>query len=475
MNDAAELATWIDAQARLSSAAMLRAISATQLVMERPGFAQRIVPVPGSVLASPVRAHYDPDPDYFFHWFRDSAIVIDALRVAFEQEFVGRAGAFARLEEFIDFSLKLRSLSGQALLRENAWRERVQPEFRQFLRPDAELAALHGAAVAADARVNADGTLDISRWGRPQTDGPAACCLTLMRWLHQAPALPATVQRSAAQLLEADLAFTHSSALSASVDIWEEESGQHYYTLLLHAEALSHGGAWLAARGLNERAAQCFDTAHSLEQPLEGLWDSASGYYRSRMDVAGGDRRKELDMAVILAILHAARAGGPHSVEDPKAQATLAALEEFFAGQYPINRARPVSHGIAMGRYPGDRYYSGGAYYFSTLAAAEFYFRLAAALARGASLAASTHNAHFRARLGGGHEPPPKGWSQQAFERGDSLMRTVRTYTPPSGELSEQFDGTSGAQTSAKELSWSYAAFITAAAARKLADRAIRG
>ena len=30
-------------------------------------------------------AAYDPDPDYFFHWHRDSAIVIDALRVAFAE------------------------------------------------------------------------------------------------------------------------------------------------------------------------------------------------------------------------------------------------------------------------------------------------------------------------------------------------------------------------------------------------------
>jgi glucoamylase len=470
-----ELALWIDAQARRSSTAVLRAISAAQLVMERPGLGQRIVPAPGSVLASPVRAHYDPDPDYFFHWFRDAAVVIDALRVAFEQQYIASETAFARLHEFVDFSLKIRSLTGQALLRESAWRERVQPQFRQFLRPEAELAGLHGDAVMADARVNANGTLDITRWGRPQTDGPAASCLALMRWLGHAPALPETLNRNAAMLLEAELAFTLSSAHSPSVDIWEEENGQHYYTLLLHAQALSQGSSWLAARGLNQPAAQCSAAAHSLELPLQGLWDASSGYYRSRMDVAGGDRRKELDMAVILAMLHAARSGGPHSVEDPKAQATLTALEALFEGEYAINRTRPQRHGIAMGRYPGDHYYSGGAYYFSTLAAAEFYFRLAAALASGAPLADSAPNARFRERLGGNSGTSNQGWDRQAFERGDSIMRTVRAYTPPNGELSEQFDGTSGAQTSAKQLSWSYAAFITAAASRQQADRAIRG
>ena len=76
---------WTEREAQFAARAMLRAISATTIVKERPGFGQRIIPHLGSVLASPVPASYDPDPDYFFHWFRDSALVMDALRVAYEQ------------------------------------------------------------------------------------------------------------------------------------------------------------------------------------------------------------------------------------------------------------------------------------------------------------------------------------------------------------------------------------------------------
>jgi len=54
-------------------------------------------------------------------------------------------------------------------------------------------------------------------------------------------------------------------------------------------------------------------------------------------------------------------------------------------------------------------------------------------------------------------------------------MRTVRAFTPETGELSEQFDRSTGAQTSAKQLSWSYAAFITAAASRAEALHPTRG
>jgi glucoamylase len=58
-------------------------------------------------------------------------------------------------------------------------------------------------------------------------------------------------------------------------------------------------------------------------------------------------------------------------------QATLSRLEALFDAEYEINRNRPAGRGIALGRYKGDVYYSGGAYYFSTLAAAEFCFRAA--------------------------------------------------------------------------------------------------
>src|SRR5450432_1433529 len=80
----ASLAEWMDRQYLLSAAAMLESISAAHLVKQRIAFGQTIRPAVGSVLASPSLAAYDPDPDYFFHWLRDSAIVIDAARILIE-------------------------------------------------------------------------------------------------------------------------------------------------------------------------------------------------------------------------------------------------------------------------------------------------------------------------------------------------------------------------------------------------------
>jgi glucoamylase len=56
--------------------------------------------------------------------------------------------------------------------------------------------------------------------------------------------------------------------------------------------------------------------------------------------------------------------------------------------------------------------------------------------------------------------------------RGDAYLATVRAYTPASGDLSEQFDQRTGAQTSAKQLAWSHAAFISCVSARRIAAAA---
>src|ERR1700693_6518131 len=94
---------WLDQQYRRAGSAMLRSISPVDIVKTRPGFAQTVRPQRGSIVASPVLGGYDPDPDYFFHWFRDSAVVIDALRILYGDGSVG-AAAREHLVDFVHFS-----------------------------------------------------------------------------------------------------------------------------------------------------------------------------------------------------------------------------------------------------------------------------------------------------------------------------------------------------------------------------------
>ena len=428
---------WVDRQYKHAAQAMLCSVSPLGIVKTRPGFGQTVIPKKGSIVASPVLAAYDPDPDYFFHWYRDSAVIIDALRLLFEQ---GNAGpsALEQFSDFVRFSLELQHLDGRTLVTSSGWRTRVAPEFTQFLRTDAEFAAVHGEAVAAETRVNADGTLDISSWGRPQHDGPALRALTLLRWQSHA-LVDNELNAALSLLLRADLDFIRRRCCEPCFDIWEEENGLHYYTLSVSAAALEAGAAWLQQRGDADAAKAAGAQAESIRRMLDGYWLEDCGYYRSRVLASNQRSVKELDIAVILAALHGCSNGGSHSVHDPRMHATLARLEALFDTEYMINRDRPRARGPAMGRYAGDVYYSGGAYYFSTLGAAEFCYRAATGA----------------------------GAAHAMIERGDAYLETVRRFTPPSGDLSEQFDQRTGAQTSARHLAWSYAAFISCATARR--------
>jgi glucoamylase len=398
------LESWIARQREHAIAGLLRSISAP-VAKARQGFGQVIVPARGSVVASPVPASYDPDPDYFFHWFRDSALVMDAL--ALVRDAVPESRRL--FEDFVDFSLALSRLDGRQMPPD--WRAAAAPDFVRFLRQDIDLA--HGDAIPAETRVNPDGTLDITDWPRPQYDGPALRVLVLLRW--------GPVRESEMALLKQDLAFVLTHARSPCFDIWEEEIGLHYYTLSVCEAALAAGAAWyLSSDG--QFSADCQREADNLAALRRDFWLEDEGYLRSRM-LPQGRSAKELDISVILAANHA------RQVCDSRLIATRDRLAALFRDSYAINREH--GSGPAMGRYAGDHYYSGGAYYFSSLGAAEFCYR-----------------AGERAR-------------------GDAFLEIVRRFTPENGLMSEQFDQATGAQTSARDLAWSHAAFLSCAHARE--------
>jgi glucoamylase len=471
------LEAWIDRQYRLSATALVASISATTLVRTRKAFGQTIVPREGSVLASPAVASYDPDPDYFFHWIRDAALAIDALRVLIASGHVPPA-ALSYVHAYLRFSRALCDLNGSEIADFGSIRAKVEPGSLRYLRSETELLAIKGERVLGETRYNPDGSLDMIRWPRPQHDGPALRALTILRYwpLHLPPAMRPIMR----ELLRIDLDFTERHWREPCIDIWEEELGFHFYTRLMQHAALAAGAAWAAAEGDACRAADYEAGAESLRVALCEHWSDEDGIYRSRLPGPGLTPRKFLDAATLLAVIHGGLPSGPFSVADIKVHRTVQRLEELFETEYPINEARPAGLGPAMGRYAGDTYYGGGAYYMTTLALAEFYYRLAIAIRSGAAASASLLDEGAFRRWAAGPVPDKalarnterQDLAAAFLRKGDQVLTMIQRCTPPSGELSEQFDRTTGRQASAKNLTWSYAAFIMAAEARKGALRA---
>jgi glucoamylase len=440
MNDTTDFGAWIAGQTRHSAVAMERAISATGLVRRREAFGQVVVPSTGSVLASPVIADWDPEPDYFFHWVRDAAIVMRTVT-----ELMQDAASTAErdrwrrhFEDFVRFSLTLCGLDGADFARSSRHRETTRRDYRKFLRPDAELRRLAGDRLLGEPRFNADGTIDFLRWSRPQYDGPALRALACLAYLAAGGAPTDALRR----LLSLDLGFTLRHAGRRCIGPWEEagQNAHHYYVAAVQLGALLHGKAWI------DDAAGDFSAAEKrLRAGLDRHWSPRYGVYAAIRDTPAQSADDLVDAAQLLAVLDANLPAGPHSVEDPRVHATQAAIERLFTRDFPINHGLPPGRGPALGRSRGDRYFGGGAWYPTTLAAAGLCYRRA---------------------QGPGQD------RDALLRRGDAFMATVRALTPPDGALSEQVDRETGAQTSARHLTWSYAAFVSTARLRAQAGGA---
>jgi len=282
-------------------------------------------------------------------------------------------------------------------------------------------------------RFSADGTIDFLRWSRPQYDGPALRALACLRYLAAGGQASDDLQR----LLRLDLGFTLRHADRRCIGPWEEagQNAHHYYVALVQLGALQHGGAWIDDDAISRVAA----AKKRLRAGLERHWSQRHGVYLAIRDTPGESADDLIDAVQLLDVLDADLPDGPHSVLDPRVQATQAAIERLFGREFAINRDLPPGRGPALGRSRQDRYFGGGARYPTTLAAAALCYRQAAC---------------------------PGQDRQALLKRGDGFMATVRALTPADGALSEQVDRETGVQTSARHLTWSYAAFVSAARLR---------
>ncbi|MEJ2379460.1 MAG: glycoside hydrolase family 15 protein [Pseudolabrys sp.] len=330
MTEPNALATWIASQAQRSMAAMEHAISATNLTRRRESFGQVIVPARGSVLASPVIADWNPEPDYFFHWLRDSAIVMRVVAAlmqdgATEHE---RARWRRHFDDFVNFSLALSKLDGAELVMHGRYRQATRRGFRKFLRPDAEVRKLAGDILLGEPRFNPDGTIDVFRWSRPQYDGPALRALACLRYL----AVGGPPSDMLAELLRLDLRFTVSHAGRRCIGPWEEpgQNTHHYYVALVQLGALVHGRAF----------ADDADAWHAAEAKLRATlarhWSERHRVYTAMAPATGDHADDLIDAVQMLAVLEADLPDGPNSVLDSRVHETIDAIEDFFAREFPI-------------------------------------------------------------------------------------------------------------------------------------------
>jgi glucoamylase len=312
-------------------------------------------------------------------------------------------------------------------------------------------------------------------WGRPQRDGPSLRSTALViyaNWLIQSGAQEQALN-TVWPVIAKDLAYTVRYWNQTGFDLWEEINGSSFFTLSASHRALVEGAA--LATKLGQTCDGCTDAASQVLCFLESFWTGS--YIDSNINVNDGRTGKDINS--IISSIHtfdpdAACTDATFQPCSSRALANHKAVTDSFRSVYSINHGVAQGRAVAAGRYAEDVYYNGNPWYLATLAAAEQLYAAAYQWDKQASIVIDAVSLPFFSDLvpnvaAGTYT---KGSSMYTSivsavrTYGDDYIAIVQRYTPANGGLAEQFDKNSGSPLSAVDLTWSYAALLTAAQRR---------
>ena len=401
---------------------------------------------PGCVLASPswsVDGFSYPgnvapiSEDYVFNWTRDAAITLSAVLDEAPAQ-LPSSGASELLANYVNFAQTCQA-SG------NIGQAKYSPE---------------GASTGA-----AD-----------ESDGPALRILTILQGFA---GLDGPTQTVAKSVIAADLGYllNNNRYQSPTVTHWEDTFGQSLFARSVQLRALNQIIA--VGPGLGIPVPPTAQAAATwLQQQLPSHWSGApANMYVSVLNASrlAGDPSAPYDPSVdpILACVY----GDGIPPTDPRLLSTAAQVRaQFTSGgvaAYPINAVDEINlRGPLIGRYLGDEYDglsltsdTGHPWVVCTCGFAQLYYKLAAAINNGAAVPSDPLATTFLSQIHVNVQSKASDVVTALQTAGDSMLSAV-IYHSNRFELSEQFDQSSGYERSVSNLTWSYAAFLSAVAAR---------
>lgn len=368
---------------------------------------------PGMVVASPSRV----SPNYYYDWVRDTSLTMRSL---------------------IDYYELTKKISIKNMIVQWIYAE----EYRQ------NLPTLSGLG---EPKYNTDGSGYTGAWGRPQNDGPALRALAMIKFARlllkegDTDLIFKTLYHGhlpADSVIKKDLEYVAHHWRDHSFDLWEEEKGMHFYTLLSQHVALQEGA--LFAKEMNDFGAADFYHEESTKigsYIREHFLDERIGLLvTSEKSSSLGYKNSGLDIAPLLVLIHTAPYQKLFSLSDPNVIQYVKTLIKTFGDLYSVNRAY-YDLGVSLGRYPEDRYdgyettRAGNPWFLSTIALAEYY-----------CLLNQQTNPEVRKR---------NDLIEKQFQR-------VLFHSDREGHLSEQFHFQNGLMQGAVDLTWSHNSFMTA-------------
>lgn len=391
---------------------------------------ETVVSRPGCIIASPSYREVlaSLTQNYVYNWVRDAAIAVAEITAT---DLSSRPDLAGILEDYVSFAARCQAAAPQELDRAKY-------------------------TVASDL---------VDPWPR-QNDGPALQALALLGMFD---ALSPAAQETARQLLDADLGFVLDHYRLPSTNLWEEVCGQSLFTRSVQLKCLDEIGR--DAKGVAVPATRLTEASAWLRAALQD--HVTDRQYVSILAPTSPRNDYDPNSDAIAACLY-----GAVDCTDPVLLTTAAALQAAFTDPgtgYPINTIDSgLGIGPLIGRYPGD-YYDGnhtgqqdpGAsrghpWVVCTANFAELYYRVASAVRAGTPIPDAADFLR-QARVGPGDGPEA---AVAALHRAGDRMLQAIVYHSDHLELSEQFDASTGYESSVRNLSWSYAAVLSALRAR---------
>jgi glucoamylase len=299
-----------------------------------------------------------------------------------------------------------------------------------------------------------------------QTDGPALQTLALLTVYGQ---VDASTQAIAVGLINANLNFLQNAYQGQTYNLWEEEYGASFFARSVQLrcfQAVAANTIGLAVPGWLPAAISWLTNALAMH------WNGQ--HYQSIVPVPTDFRAPyDPNIDVVIAAIY-----GAVPVTDTKLLATAAQLRAQWADPsskyfYPIN-GDDAQRGIGplFGRYPGDVYdgdtdalVGDHPWALCTANFAELYYRLAGQIQSSGTIPADSLSAPFFAQVGVNASTAPLAAATALRAAADQILQAV-VFHSDHFELSEQFDAFTGYEKSVSNLSWSYAAYLSAIRAR---------
>jgi len=391
---------------------------------------------PGCIIAAPSYPANSPgvDQDYVFNWTRDAAIVAMELAAG---GMPNRGQGVEPLEDYVRFA---------AICQGNA------------------IPTLAHACFTIEGQ---------SRPWTEQNDGPALQSLAIMQAFGQ---LDAPTQDLARQVVSRNLDWLLGTYQQPTANLWEEHHGFSFFARAVQLRFFREISTNQIGVPVPQATA---DAAAWLQESLGRHWDGSrylsligddSGAHPSDPAGPGYDPNIDIVMAAVY---------GAVPLTDTRLLATAAALRAQWSDPasdyvYQINVAdQQLGIGPMTGRYPADTYdgdlsdhvIGGHPWALTTCNFAELYYRLAAGVRALGSLPFDELSAPFFEQIGIRRDTAPHDAVTALESAGDRMLKAV-VYHSDNLELSEQFDAWSGFTRSVRNLSWSYAAFLSAVRAK---------